>query len=135
MRVLVIDDEKNVANTLVWVLEDGGFSATAAYDGKDALEKLKSFTPDVVISDVIMPGMNGIEVCEIIQLKYPKCRIFLSSGQAATIDLVHEAWERGLSWELLAKPLEPEDLLTKLSSLQNAVTSEVLHVSSRGSSR
>lgn len=134
MRVLVIDDEKNVANTLVWVLEDGGFSAIAAYDGTDALRKLESFPPDVVISDVIMPGMNGIEVCEIIQSKYPKCRIFLSSGQAATTDLIHEAWERGLSWELLAKPLEPEDLLTKLSSLPNAATPELLPVSSPGSS-
>jgi CheY-like chemotaxis protein len=135
MRVLVIDDEKNVANTLVWVLEDGGFSAIAAYGGTDALQKMESFSPDVVISDVIMPGMNGIEVCEIIQSKYPTCRIFLYSGQAATNDLVHEAWERGFSWELLAKPIEPEDLLTKLSSLPNAATSELLHISSRGSSR
>ena len=117
MHVLVIDDEQYVADTLVMVLEQSGLQATAAYDGDSALKKAESFRPTVVISDVIMPGTNGIEVCQEIHAKFPNCHIFLFSGQAATNELVREAHARGVTWELLAKPIEPEDLLAKLASL------------------
>jgi CheY-like chemotaxis protein len=117
LHVLVIDDEQYVADTLVMVLEQSGLQATAAYDGDSALKKAESFRPTVVISDVIMPGTNGIEVCQEIHAKFPNCHIFLFSGQAATNELVREAHARGVTWELLAKPIEPEDLLAKLASL------------------
>jgi len=117
VHVLVIDDEQYVADTLVMVLEQSGLHATAAYDGDSALKKAESFRPTVVISDVIMPGTNGIEVCQEIHAKFPNCHIFLFSGQAATNELVREAYARGVTWELLAKPIEPEDLLARLASL------------------
>ena len=99
------------------ILKQSGREATAAYDGPAALRSAESFHPSVVISDVIMPGMNGIETCKKIQAKFPKCQILLFSGQAATNELVHEAWDEGFKWELLAKPVEPEELLAKLASL------------------
>jgi DNA-binding response OmpR family regulator len=117
MRVLVIDDEKNLADTLVWILERAGFEATSAYDGESALQRLDTFQPDVVISDVIMPGVNGIEVCTRIQARFPKCHILLFSGQTATNELLGEAREHGLTWELLAKPMDPDELLAKVTSL------------------
>ncbi|MGE5734741.1 MAG: response regulator [Acidobacteriota bacterium] len=117
MRVLVIDDEKNLADTLLWILERAGFEATSAYDGESALQRLDTFQPDVVISDVIMPGINGIEVCTRIQARFPKCHILLFSGQTATNELLGEAREHGLTWELLAKPMDPDELLAKVTSL------------------
>jgi DNA-binding response OmpR family regulator len=117
MRVLVIDDEKNLADTLVWILERAGFEATSAYDGESALQRLDTFQPDVVISDVIMPGINGIEVCTRIQARFPKCHILLFSGQTATNELLGEAREHGLTWELLAKPTDPDELLAKVTTL------------------
>ena len=117
MRVLVIDDEKNLADTLVWILERAGYEATAAYDGESALQRLDTFQPDVVISDVIMPGINGIEVCTRIQARFPKCHILLFSGQTATNELLGEAREHGLTWELLAKPMDPDELLAKVTTL------------------
>jgi CheY-like chemotaxis protein len=117
LRVLVIDDEKFVADTLVMILQESGLHALAAYNGPAALAQADSFRPTVVISDVIMPGMNGIEVCAAIQAKYPDCHILLFSGQAATTDLVQEARTKGFTWELLAKPVDPEDLISKLESL------------------
>lgn len=117
MRVLVIDDEKNVADTLVMILQRSGWEAAAAYDGATAVQKADTFLPTIVISDVIMPRMNGIEACTAIKAKHPKCHIVLFSGQAATSDLVRDAWARGFRGELLAKPIEPEDLLAKLASL------------------
>lgn len=118
MRVLVIDDEKFVADTLVMILEESGRHALAAYNGPAAIEQAETFRPTVVISDVIMPGMNGIETCTVIQAKHPECHILLFSGQAATNDLVHQARTKGFSWELLSKPIDPEDLILKLDSLK-----------------
>lgn len=117
MHILVIDDEKYVADTLVMVLEQSGLHATAAYDADSALKKAESIPPTVVISDVIMPGTNGIEVCQEIHARFPNCHVFLFSGQSATNELVREAHARGVTWELLAKPIEPEELLAKLAAL------------------
>ena len=117
MRILVIDDEKPLADTLTLILQGAGYEVTAAYDGASALSQVESFGPDVVISDVIMPGMNGIETCGRIQAEHPSCRIILFSGQAATNDLIRSARAEGCDWELLAKPVHPRELLDKLSSL------------------
>ena len=115
MRVLVIDDEKSVADTLVMILEREGHDALAAYNGASALEKIESFIPDCVISDVVMPGLNGIEVCAIIERKHPACHILLFSGQASTNELIEKARRDGHTWELLPKPLDPDELLAKLN--------------------
>jgi CheY-like chemotaxis protein len=123
-RVLVVDDEKNLADTLVLILQGAGFHATAAYNGDSALQRLDVVSPDIVISDVIMPGMNGIDLCAKIQLRYPNCQIVLFSGQAATNELVDQARTQGFSWELLAKPIEHEDLIAKLSSLTHRSVSD-----------
>ena len=114
-RVLVIDDEPNIAKTLVWLLQDSGMETAAAFDGPEALTTIQTFSPDIVISDVVMPGMSGIEVCEVIQKKLPHCKILLFSGQAATVDLVHSARSRGLHWDLLEKPVDPDEILAKLA--------------------
>ena len=113
-------DEKFIADTLVMILRQSGReAAAAAYDGPAAVRRAETFQPTVVISDVIMPGMNGIETCMNIQAKFPQCHILLFSGQAATTELVRDAWEKGFKWELLAKPIEPEELLAKLSGLNH----------------
>jgi CheY-like chemotaxis protein len=120
MRVLVVDDEENLANLLVMVLQHGGHEATAAYDGRAGLKKADSFAPDCVISDVIMPGMNGLELCASIAARHPDCHILLFSGQAIVNELLQAARQAGYNWELLHKPMDPEELLEKLASLQPA---------------
>jgi CheY-like chemotaxis protein len=118
MRILVIDDEKTLAETLAMILRNAGHEARVAYDGPSALERAESFQPDCVISDVIMPGMNGIDTCAVIQSKYPKSYILLFSGQAETNTLVEEAHAKGYTWELLAKPVEPDELLERLALVE-----------------
>lgn len=114
-RVLIVDDERLIADTLAEILNDSGFQAIAVYDGKTALEQVSTFRPDTLICDVIMPGMNGIELAKKVKEISPTARILLLSGQAATTDLMKRAKEQGYSFELLAKPLHPEVLLKKLS--------------------
>jgi len=115
-KVLVADDEQVIANTLAIILNQAGFEARAVFSGEKAIELLDSFQPDMLISDVIMTEMTGIEAAIITRAKLPKCKILLFSGQAATADLLEKAREQGHEFEILAKPVHPTDLLAKLRS-------------------
>jgi CheY-like chemotaxis protein len=113
-KVLVADDEQVIANTLAIILNQAGFDARAVFSGEKAVESLDSFRPDMLISDVIMTGMTGIEAAIITRSKMPNCKILLFSGQAATADLLEKARAEGHEFEILAKPVHPTDLLAKL---------------------
>lgn len=113
-KVLVVDDERVIADTLVIILNQHGFDAHAVYTGTAAVERARSVRPELIISDVIMPDMNGIEAAIQIRQFLPGCKILLFSGQAATADLLENAREQGHEFEILAKPVHPADLLAKL---------------------
>ncbi len=113
-RVLVADDEQVIANTLAIILNQAGFEALAVYSGEAALEALESFKPHMLISDVIMTGMTGIDAAILTRQRMPECKILLFSGQAATADLLEKASADGHDFEILAKPVHPTDLLAKL---------------------
>lgn len=115
-RVLVADDEQVIANTLAIILNQAGFEAKAVYSGENALEIIDDFQPNMLISDVIMTGMTGIEAAIQVRAKLPACKILLFSGQAATADLLEKARAHGHEFEILAKPVHPTDLLAKLRS-------------------
>src|SRR6516162_5163796 len=113
-RVLVVDDEQVIADTLAKILDLNGFEASAVYTGMAAVESARSIEPDLIISDVIMPDMNGIEAAINIRNFLPGCKILLFSGQAATADLLDHARSQGHEFEIVAKPIHPSDLLAKL---------------------
>ena len=113
-KVLVVDDERVIADTLAIILNQNGFAATAVYSGTGAIEKARSERPDLIISDVIMDDMNGIDAAINIRQFLPSCKILLFSGQAATADLLEKARTQGHEFEILAKPVHPTDLLAKL---------------------
>lgn len=115
-RVIVVDDEVRIASTLVEILKGEGFEAVFASNGEAALELAREFQPDVVLSDVIIPGLNGIEVGVRMSELFPKCRVILFSGQAATLDLLRDARARGYEFEILAKPIKPAALLAIIRS-------------------
>ena len=118
VRVLVVDDEPNVAETSAKVLDVFGYECYAAYSPADALACAESFSPDVVLSDVMMPGMNGVELCMQIKRLLPASRVLLFSGQVSLAhSLMEDANKQGYNFELLAKPLRPEDLAAKIGNL------------------
>ena len=115
-KVLVAAAEQVIANTLAIILNQAGFEARAVYSGENALETIDAFQPNMLISDVIMTGMTGIEAAIQIRQKLPQCKVLLFSGQAATADLLEKARAQGHEFEILAKPVHPTDLLAKLRS-------------------
>ncbi|HEV7552676.1 MAG TPA: response regulator [Candidatus Angelobacter sp.] len=116
MRIIVVDDEPVIADTLVNILEGEGHDALAFSHGESAVKWAMMIRPDAIISDVIMPGMNGIETAKAILKVLPNCRIILFSGQAASSDLLANAGAEGYQFEVLAKPINPDVLLRKLKS-------------------
>ena len=94
-KVLVADDERVIADTLAIILNQSGFEATAVYSGEKAVEAARTLRPDMLISDVIMTDMNGIDAAITIQTILPNCKILLFSGQAATADLLDRALGQG----------------------------------------
>jgi CheY-like chemotaxis protein len=115
-KVLVVDDERVIADTLAMILNQSGFQAKAVYSGEAALEMAATYEPDMLIADVIMADLNGIDAAIQIRALLPKIKILLFSGQAATADLLEKARSRGYEFEILAKPVHPQDLLTRLRS-------------------
>jgi len=115
-KVLVADDERVIADTLAIILNQAGFDATAVYSGEKAVELAASMKPDMLISDVMMPDLNGIDAAITVRQILPTCKILLFSGQAATADLLDRARTQGHEFEILAKPVHPQDLLAKLKN-------------------
>jgi CheY-like chemotaxis protein len=115
-KVLIADDERVIADTLAMILNQSGFTARAVYSGETAVELAQEFQPEMLISDVIMAGLNGIDAAIRIRALLPKIKILLFSGQAATADLLERARAEGYEFEILAKPVHPQDLLDKLRS-------------------
>jgi len=111
--VLVIDDDRVLADTLSDILRKNGYTPVALYSGEEALELAGRFKPDVVLSDIRMSRLDGIEAAKRIRILHPACRIILFTAHtvsAALVQLIH-----GLGFELLQRPLHPERVLTALS--------------------
>ena len=117
LKILVVDDERSIADTLAAIFAIHGYEAFAAYSGESGLEQARSLSPDVVVSDVLMPGINGAEMAMQILQFLPSCKILLISGQAATSDLLSDVAAKGYTFELLPKPIRPLELLAKLTAL------------------
>jgi DNA-binding response OmpR family regulator len=116
LRVLIADDERLIADTLALILKQAGFRAEAVYNGLKAVEAARSESPDIFLADVMMPGMTGIDAAIEIAAMHPSCRVLLLSGQAATADLLRDARVRGHQFEVLLKPVHPQQLLARLRS-------------------
>jgi CheY-like chemotaxis protein len=115
---LVVDDEKLIVDTLAEILEGAGFEVLGAYDGWTALEKIANVRPDYLLSDVLMPQMNGVELAIAIRKMYPATRIMLFSGQAGISEILLEGQRQGFEFELIAKPIHPLKLVEHLKDTQ-----------------
>ena len=114
--VFVVDDEEIIAKTLAVILSGNGFYAKSFTDPSVVLEEARKMEPNLLITDVSMPGMTGIDLAIEMKKAYPKCKTLLFSGQASTADLLEKARQDGHDFVLLQKPVHPADLLREIRS-------------------
>ena len=113
-RVFVVDDEPVIASTLAAILRMHGFSAKFFTSPLEALTAARAKSPDLLISDVEMPGLSGIDLAIQMRAQFPTCKILLFSGQPATLDLVDAARAEGHDFDLLLKPVLPTEMLSEI---------------------
>jgi DNA-binding response OmpR family regulator len=114
-RILVVDDETAVVQTLKLIFRLRGFDVRTAGSAEEALEILGDWQPEVAVLDVILPGMNGLDLAVLLAQQVPTCRIVHLSGQPRSAELRDQAALEGHPFEILAKPMHPEMLLAHLA--------------------
>ena len=119
-RVLIVDDERVIADTLTAIFSSSGYETRAAYSAEQALQVLSDWHPDLAILDVVLPLMNGIELAVVLVAQCPDCRLLLFSGQSVTTDLLAAAATKGHNFDVLAKPVHPTVLLETALGLLTA---------------
>jgi len=115
-KVLVVDDEQAIAVTLAAILEGAGYQTATAFSGLQAIETAAKFRPNFLLSDIRMPGMNGVEAAIQILGFLPECSVLLISGYVAD-DVLAAARTRGFDFEVCSKPMPPPLLLGKIAEI------------------
>lgn len=118
LRVLIVDDEQVIADTLALILRNRGYEVYTAYSGEAAVELAAALRPDVLIADMALGRMSGMDAALEVCRQLPDCRVILVSGQAPAPELLTRASQQGHSFEVLTKPVHPMKLLERLQAYQ-----------------
>jgi CheY-like chemotaxis protein len=111
-RVLIVDDEHLVADTLSLIFEKHGFTTRAVYSADEALDCARSFAPDLLLCDIHMPDKDGLELIDTMDREQPSCRILVLTGAYASLNRVRQhASEASHAFSVLTKPCNPAELL------------------------
>jgi CheY-like chemotaxis protein len=117
-KILVVDDEPDILRVTSIRLKKLGYNVLTAVDGKEALDTMRSENPDLVLLDLVMPFMNGAEVCEQIKndktLKHIPIILFTASGNGV---LTAEQIKKVGADDYIVKPFEPEELMGKVEGI------------------
>jgi len=113
-KILIVDDDAPGADSLGFMLSHAGYETRVGYSGKEAIEAANQFKPDMLICDVRMPDIDGIQAAIEITKILPLCQVLLFSGHLYNQQLVDEYQEKGHKFEFIEKPLHPQQLISKL---------------------
>jgi len=113
-RILVVDDEMNIANSLKEILSDEGYDVSVTEDGLNALDMIQSDPPDLLLLDVWLPGMDGIEVLKTVKTYHPEIEVLVMSGHG-TIDTAVKATKLG-AFDFIEKPFSMDSLTQSVKS-------------------
>ena len=116
-RIFIVDDERAIASTLALILQSQGFDATHFTEPEKALDAARTEDVDLLVSDLGMPGMSGVELSMQLRAICPRCKVLLMSGQAPAPVVPDDFRGEGFSFELLSKPAHPAAVLKKIRGL------------------
>lgn len=116
-RILLVDDEKDLVEIVTFRLETSGYEVIPAYDGQEGLNKAKSERPDLIILDLMLPRMNGYEVCQLLKFdqKYKHIPIIMFTARTQESDK-KTGFEVGAN-AYITKPFDAQVLLSKIKEL------------------
>jgi DNA-binding response OmpR family regulator len=115
IKVLTIEDDANIAELIQLYIEKVGFSSITAIDGEEGLEKFYNESPDCIILDLMLPKINGWEVCKIIRMEDKKIPIIMLTGKGETYDIVN-GLEIGAD-DYIVKPFDPNELIARVKTV------------------
>jgi DNA-binding NtrC family response regulator len=115
--IFVVDDEEIIASTIAAILRLQGLDAVAFTHSSEALQASRSMAPDLLISDILMPVLSGAELAQHIQWSYPECRVLLFTGEWDRAETAIAAFEDGLRYQLISKPVHPKALIEKVREM------------------
>lgn len=118
-KVLICDDEDHIRQFMKINLEYSGFDIIEAATGEDAVRLTEETRPAVLVLDIMLPGMSGYEVCEIVRERFPKTGIIMVSAKSQDIDKIL-GLEKG-SDDYIIKPFNPQELILRVRSLMRRV--------------
>lgn len=127
LRILVADDDCVIASTLTQILRLSGYEVETVSSGEQAVAAAAQHKPDVLISDVVMDGITGIEAAVRILEIAPECLVILISGQANTANQLGGAHHLGHELEILPKPVHPKVLLELIAAFAIERTAAGMH--------
>jgi CheY-like chemotaxis protein len=117
-RVLIVDDDRLVADTLTLIFERNGFAAKQAYSADEALESSRTFAPHLLLCDVTMPGRDGLSLVDDVTREMPACRILVLTGFYSNLKNIREhARKLTRPMGVLTKPCQPSELLREAAAL------------------
>jgi DNA-binding NtrC family response regulator len=123
-KVIIIDDEKNICESLAAIFTSRGYESKVALSAEQAVETIAEWQPDLAILDVGLPKMNGIDLAIALKKGHPSCRVLLFSGQPSTHNLLAQAAADGHLFEILAKPVHPSEMLGMAARLLSPISPE-----------
>lgn len=127
-KILVVDDDVALAEMLTIVLESEGFEPVVVSEGTQAIPTFREVNPDLVLLDLMLPGMNGIDICKELR-KESAVPVVMLTAKTDTIDIVL-GLESGAD-DYMQKPFKPKELVARIRARLRAIpdtTSEVLHL-------
>ncbi|MEC7479298.1 MAG: response regulator transcription factor [Bacteroidota bacterium] len=127
-KILIVDDEPDIIEILKYNLEKEGYDVKSANNGKKAVEKAKKYIPDIIILDVMMPEMDGIEACQELKKisKLSNTRIIFLSARGEDFTQI-AAFDAGAD-DYVTKPVKPKILIKKISSISKRINNNLSNV-------
>ena len=118
-QILIVDDEPNIVVPLQFLMEQNGYDVIVAQSGEEALESIAKYSPDLILLDIMLPGIDGFEVCQIVRLKpeWQKTKIIFLTAKGRDVDIA-----RGMvlgADAYVTKPFSNADIVAKVRELLN----------------
>jgi DNA-binding response OmpR family regulator len=128
-RVLIVDDDRLVADTLTLIFKKSGFDAKTTYSADEAMQCARGFRPELLVSDITMPGRDGLSLVRDISHELPSCHIIVLTGIYSNVKNVREqAGKLSRQVDILIKPCPPSELLRQAQAALSTTSSSMSHV-------